>query len=73
MLPKGFPMTKKDETDRQDSKNVTETAIRSGKHRGLKDQEGPGKQNPNPGNLGPHGSGEGVTGMQPGAGHPRGR
>jgi len=62
-------MTKKDESDRQDSKNTTE--IRGGKH--LKDHEGPGKQNPNPGNQAPHGSGEGITGMQPGAGHPRGR
>ena len=40
---------------------------------GLKDQKGPGKQNPNLGNQGPHGGGDGVTGMQPGAGHPRGR
>ena len=64
-------MTKKDESDRQDFKNTAE--IRGGKQRGLKDQEGPGKQNPNPGNQAPHGSGEGITGMQPGAGHPRGR
>ena len=66
-------MTKKDESGRQDSKNTAKTAIRSGKRHGLKDQEGPGKQNPNPGNQAPHGSGEGITGMQPGAGHPRGR
>jgi hypothetical protein len=65
-------MRKKDEPGRQDSKHTAEAAIRSGKHQ-LKDQEGPGKQNPNPGNLGPHGGGEGVTGMQPGDGHPRGR
>jgi hypothetical protein len=62
-------MTKKD-TPQQDSKNAAGTAV--GK-KGLKDQEGPGKQYPNPGNQGPHGSGEGITGMQPGAGHPRGR
>jgi len=64
-------MTKKDESDRQDSKNTAE--IPGGKRHGLKDPEGPGKQNPNPGNQAPHGSGEGITGMQPGAGHPRGR
>jgi hypothetical protein len=63
-------MTKKDKSDRQDSKNAIGTAIRSGKHALLKDSEGP---DPNPGNQGPHGSGEGLTGMQPGAGHPRGR
>jgi hypothetical protein len=39
----------------------------------LKDQKGPGKQHPIPGIQGPHGGGEGITGMQPGAGHPRGR
>jgi hypothetical protein len=39
----------------------------------LKDQKGPGQQNPKIGDQGPHGSGEGLTGMQPGAGHPRGR
>ena len=66
-------MTKKDKSDRQDSKNAIGTAIRSGKHALLKDSEGPGIQNPNPGNQGPHGGGEGITGMQPGAGHPRGR
>jgi hypothetical protein len=47
-------------------------------HAGSKDPKGliakgPGKQNPNPGDRGPHGGGEGETGMQPGAGHPRGR
>ncbi len=58
-----------------DSPIETEAAPPPGKGQqgGLKDQKGPGKQNPNPGNLGPHGSGEGITGMQPGAGHPRGR
>lgn len=30
-------------------------------------------QGPHGGNQGRHGSGEGLTGMQPGAGHPRGR
>lgn len=43
------------------------------KKSGLKDPKGPGKQNPNPGDQARHGGGEGVTGMQPGAGHPRGR
>jgi hypothetical protein len=28
---------------------------------------------PHPGHPVPHGGGEGATGMQPGAGHPRGR
>ena len=32
-----------------------------------------GKAQPHPGHQVPHGSGEGATGMQPGAGHPRGR
>ena len=64
-------MTKKDESARHDSKHAAGTA--PGKQGLLKDQEGPGKQNPNLGNQGPHGSGEGITGMQPGAGHPRGR
>jgi len=52
-----------------------EVALQPGKGQpgGLKAQKGPGKQNPIPGNQGPHGSGEGITGMQPGAGHPRGR
>jgi hypothetical protein len=66
-------MTKKDKSDRQDSKNAIGMAIRSGKHALQQDPEGPGKQDLNPGNQGPHGSGEGLTGMQPGAGHPRGR
>jgi hypothetical protein len=39
----------------------------------LKGHKDPGGQNPNHGDQGPHGGGEGVTGMQPGAGHPRGR
>jgi hypothetical protein len=53
----------------------TEVAPQAGQGRqgGLKDQTGSRKHNPNPGSQGPHGSGEGITGMQPGAGHPRGR
>ena len=38
-----------------------------------KDPKGDAKLHPNPGHQVPHGSGEGATGMQPGAGHPRGR
>lgn len=38
-----------------------------------KDPKGESKQHPHPGHQVPHGSGEGATGMQPGAGHPRGR
>ena len=33
----------------------------------------PKGSSPHPGHQVPHGSGEGATGMQPGAGHPRGR
>lgn len=41
----------------------------------VKSEQGPDRQSPDPhgGNQGRHGSGEGLTGMQPGAGHPRGR
>ena len=39
----------------------------------LKEQKGPGQQSPKVGSQGPHGSGEGLIAMQPGAGHPRGR
>ena len=64
-------MTKKNKPDRQDLEKPAGPAI--GKQGHLKDPQGPGKQDLNPGNQGPHGSGEGLTGMQPGAGHPRGR
>ena len=65
----------KDASGGPDTRTETEASLRPGKGQqaGLKDQKGPGKQNPNPGNQSPHGSGEGITGMQPGAGHPRGR
>jgi len=65
----------KDKASGHDSPKETEVAQQHGKGQpsSLKDQTGPGKQNPNPGNQVPHGSGEGITGMQPGAGHPRGR
>jgi hypothetical protein len=66
-------MANKHESAGHDSKKPTGAAIQGGKKSLLRDQEGPGKQNPNPGNQGPHGSGEGITGMQPGDGHPRGR
>ena len=62
-------MTRKNQPDGQDLKP---TRPANGKQ-GLKGPQGPGKQDLNPGNQGPHGSGEGFTGMQPGAGHPRGR
>jgi len=66
---------RKDTSRRHESPTDSEAAPQPGKDQrgGLNDQKGPGKQNPNPGSLGPHGGGEGMTGMQPGAGHPRGR
>jgi hypothetical protein len=64
-------MTKKVEPDRHES--ATGPTFRTGKGGVPKDQKNPGKQNPNLGDQGPHGGGEGLTGMQPGAGHPRGR
>jgi hypothetical protein len=67
-------MTKKSEPDRH--QNATGPVLRTGKggNQGvLKGHKDPGKQNPNIGDQGPHGGGEGLTGMQPGAGHPRGR
>jgi len=68
-------MTKKREPD---STSATGPTSRTGKgdHGAqgvLKGHKDPGGQNPNIGDQGPHGGGEGVTGMQPGAGHPRGR
>ena len=66
-------MANKDEIGRP--KNGSEEVIGTQKDQQgvLKDQKGPGQQNPKIGSQGPHGSGEGLTGMQPGAGHPRGR
>ena len=65
-------MTKKSEPD---STSATGPVLHAGKGAQgvLKGHKDPGKQNPNIGDQGPHGGGEGVTGMQPGAGHPRGR
>jgi hypothetical protein len=69
-------MVKKDEL-RQASANNPDAALRTDKgHQGfLKAQKDPGKNIPNPHHehQDRHGSGEGETGMQPGAGHPRGR
>ena len=68
-------MANKDEIGRRASKKGPEVEIGNEKdqHGVLKDQKGPGQQNPKIGAQGPHGSGEGLVGMQPGAGHPRGR
>jgi hypothetical protein len=59
------------------SANAAEPAVRSGDGpQGIpKDTKHPGKLSPNPHHehQDQHGSGEGLTGMQPGAGHPRGR
>jgi hypothetical protein len=65
----------KDPSRRHDSPTDPDASPQRGKdgQGDLKDQKGPGKRNPNPGSIGPHGGGEGITGMQPGAGHPRGR
>jgi hypothetical protein len=76
-IPEGFHMTTKDGVGQQTSANTTETAVRPGKgpQGTLKNQKDPGKPNPNPHreHQDRHGSGEGATGMQPGAGHPRSR
>jgi hypothetical protein len=70
-------MAKKDAVGRQASANKPEAVQRSGKGRQgvVKDQKDPGKQSANPHreHQDRHGTGEGETGMQPGAGHPRGR
>ena len=68
-------MANKEEIGRHTSKKSSEEVIgtEEGQHGVLKDQKGPGQQNPKIGSQGPHGSGEGLVGMQPGAGHPRGR
>ena len=69
-------MVKKDES-RQVSANNPDAAPRTNKgEQGVrKDQKDPGKQIPNRHleHQDRHGGGEGETGMQPGAGHPRGR
>jgi len=61
--------------NKEGTKNSFEEVIGTKKdqHGVLKDQKGSGQQNPKIGAQGPHGSGEGLVGMQPGAGHPRGR
>jgi hypothetical protein len=69
-------MVKKDEP-RRASANNPDAALRTDKGRQgvMKDQKAPGKNIPNPHreHQDRHGGGEGETGMQPGAGHPRGR
>ena len=70
-------MVKKDEP-RQASETISpDTALRTdkGQQGVLKDHKDPGKNIPNPHHehQDRHGGGEGETGMQPGAGHPRGR
>ena len=69
-------MVKKNEL-RQASANSPDAALRTdkGQQGVLKAQKDPGKNIPNPhrAHQDRHGSGEGETGMQPGAGHPRGR
>ena len=69
-------MAKKDEA-RQASTNNPDGALRTDKdqQRVLRDRKAPGKNIPNQHreHQDRHGGGEGETGMQPGAGHPRGR
>jgi len=69
-------MMKKDES-RQVSANSPSAPGRTdkGQQGVLKGQNDPGKNIPNPHreHQDRHGGGEGETGMQPGAGHPRGR
>ena len=73
----GILMAKKDEIARQSGIKNDKAASPAGldQQEAPKDEHGPGRQSPDPhgGNQGRHGSGEGLTGMQPGAGHPRGR
>lgn len=73
-------MTKKDEIGPQSgTKNDKATSPAGAQHpvpqKLVKSEQGPDRESPDPhgGNQGRHGSGEGLTGMQPGAGHPRGR
>ena len=62
-------MTHQDETGKKAAHDDAATGPASPKH-----PKGEAKQPlPHPGHQVPHGSGEGATGMQPGAGHPRGR
>ena len=67
----------KREEPRRTSANNPDAALRTdkGQHSVLKDQKDAGRNIPNPHHQHQdrHGSGEGETGMQPGAGHPRGR
>ena len=69
-------MVKKEEPRRASADSPDTTPrIEKGQQGVLKDHKDPGKNIPNPhhGHQDRHGSGEGETGMQPGAGHPRGR
>ena len=69
--------TQNNKVDQQESANTSEPAVPSGKGpRSVpKDTKDPGQPSPNlhHEHQDCHGSGEGLTGMQPGAGHPRGR
>jgi hypothetical protein len=70
-------MAIQDEIGRRTSASAGDLAAHTGK--GTQDApkapKDPGKPSPNPHHehQDRHGSGEGLTGMQPGAGHPRGR
>jgi hypothetical protein len=67
-------MVKKDES-RQVSTNNPAAVTNKGQQAVRKGQKDPGKKIPNQHreHQDRHGGGEGETGMQPGAGHPRGR
>jgi hypothetical protein len=66
-------MANKDEIGRPQNGSEEVIGTKKDQQGVLKDQKGPGQQNPKIGAQGLHGSGEGLVGMQPGAGHPRGR
>ena len=67
----------KQDKPRPASTNNPDAGLRTdkGQQGVLKEQKDPGKNTSNPHrqHQDRHGSGEGETGMQPGAGHPRGR
>ncbi len=68
-------MTKKTDIKNDKAAAQAESGPQDVPQKLVKSEHGPDRESPDPhgGNQGRHGSGEGLTGMQPGAGHPRGR
>jgi len=68
-------MAIREDVGQQSYPNTSESTVNPGKGLVPKDPKDSGKPNPNPHHehQDRHGGGEGLTGMQPGAGHPRGR